>query len=221
MPVEGALSGSAAAAVWADLHARMRSFVSRRIADPHAADDLAQDILVRIHERMGGLRDEERLDAWAYQVARRAIIDHYRAQAARRETPVGHEPDQADPATGADPGALEPSAEEARRQMAVCLAPMVDRLPEPYREAILLTDLGELTQAAAAERLQLSVPAMKARVQRARAKLRAMLLACCRVAVDGRGSPVEAEPRSPGMTQTKSGVADPVRGVRASLDPRQ
>lgn len=197
MPVTASIPRPEAEAIWNDLHARMRGFVARRVADPHAADDLAQDILLRIHQRMGDLRDEERLDGWAYQVARRAIVDHYRARAARRETPGGDLLDRADEAGEGETG-LEDEGDAVRAEMAACLRPMIARLPEPYREAIQLTDLGDLTQAAAAERLRLSIPGMKARVQRGRQKLHAMLLDCCRVATDSRGTPIAAEPRGSG-----------------------
>lgn len=183
--------------MWADLHARLRGFVSQRVADPYAADDLAQDILLRIHQHMGELRDADRLVAWAYQVARRAIIDYYRTRASQLERPGGDLPDQADPRDGEQAGLLDADGDEVRTVIAGCLALMVGRLPEPYRQAIELTDLGDLTQAAAAERLELSVPGMKTRVQRGRQKLRDMLLDCCRFATDSRGTPTEFEPRRP------------------------
>ena len=70
--------------LWADVHGRLRAFVGRRVTDPHTADDLAQDVLLRLHRNLGQLRDDQRLDAFAYAIARNAITDHYRAQARRR-----------------------------------------------------------------------------------------------------------------------------------------
>lgn len=199
MPVTAIFAGPEAEANWADLHYRLRAFVARRVADPHTADDLAQDILLRIHKHMGELRDEDRLDAWAYQVARRAIVDHYRSRASRRETPQSDVLERADRPGDDEPGdALEPESAQVRAEIAACLSPLVSRLPEPYRHAIELTDLGGLTQAAAAEQLQLSVPGMKARVQRGRQQLRDMLLDCCLLATDSRGSPTECESRGDG-----------------------
>jgi RNA polymerase sigma-70 factor (ECF subfamily) len=75
---------------------------------------------------------------------------------------------------------------------------MVERLAEPYREAIRLTDLGDRTQAQAAATLGLSVPGMKARVQRGRAQLRELLRACCRIELDRRGQITELEPHGSG-----------------------
>jgi RNA polymerase sigma-70 factor (ECF subfamily) len=53
-----------------------------------------------------------------------------------------------------------------------------------YREALMLTDLGDLSQVDAARRVGLSVPGMKARVQRARSQVRELLGECCEVALD-------------------------------------
>ena len=168
--------------LWADLHARLRAFVGRRVADPHAADDIAQEVLLRLHRSLGDLRAEDRLDAFAYRIARNAIIDHYRAGAAAKETPTP--PDVV--TAGLDHAVTSEDAHEAqaREQLARCLEPLVARLAEPYRQALTLTDLGDLSQVEAARRVGLSVPGMKARVQRARVQIRDLLTECCRVTLD-------------------------------------
>src|SRR5215203_4079688 len=83
----------------------------------------------------------------------------------------------------------------ARAEMARCISPMVRGLPDNYRRAIELTELEGMTQAAAAERLSLSVPGAKSRVQRGRARLRAMLLRCCEIETDRRGRVTAFETR--------------------------
>ena len=89
--------------------------------------------------------------------------------------------------------------------MTHCIAPMVRQLPADYREAIELTELEGLTQVAVAERLGLSVSGMKSRVQRGRARLRAMLLRCCEIELDRRGRLVAFEPRD-GEDRTACGA---------------
>ena len=76
----------AADELWRELHARLRGFVRARISDPDAADDVAQEVLLRLHRNLGALRAEDRLDAFAYRIARNAIIDHYRSRATAKET---------------------------------------------------------------------------------------------------------------------------------------
>jgi RNA polymerase sigma-70 factor, ECF subfamily len=176
-------STASADELWTDLHERLRGFVGRRIGDPNAADDVAQEVLLRLHRNLGDLRLEDRLDAFAYRIARNAIIDHYRSRASAKEIPAA--PDDLIARIDADGDTDEdPNAAEGRQELARCLEPLVGRLPEPYRQALTLTDLGELSQVEAAQVTGLSVPGMKSRVQRARAQVHELLSACCDVALD-------------------------------------
>jgi RNA polymerase sigma-70 factor, ECF subfamily len=180
---------AAAEPLWSELQERLRAFVARRVPDPVAVDDLAQEIMLRLYTHMGRLREQERLDAWAYQIARNVIADHWRERAARREVPLHQElSDQLASVPEREP---EHDVGQLRGEIASCLAPMVERLADPYREAIRLTDLGGRTQAQAATDLGLSVPGMKARVQRGRVQLRELLRACCRIELDRRGQITE------------------------------
>jgi RNA polymerase sigma-70 factor, ECF subfamily len=174
----------AADELWRELHGRLRGFVRARISDPDAADDVAQEVLLRLHRNLGALRAEDRLDAFAYRIARNAIIDHYRSRATAKETPEA--PDELIARADADGDAEQEPTNGARQELARCLAPLIRRLPEPYREALTLTDLGKLSQVEAAQVVGLSVPGMKARVQRARAQLYELLTGCCEVAFDSR-----------------------------------
>jgi RNA polymerase sigma-70 factor (ECF subfamily) len=163
------------------LHDRLRGFVGRRISDPDAADDVAQEVLLRLHRNLGELRSEDRLDAFAYRIARNAIIDHYRARASTKETPA-----PPDDLTARIDAGIDTDQDEAqgRQELARCLEPLVRRLPEPYRQALTLTDLGTHSQVEAARITGLSIPGMKTRVQRARAQVHQLLTACCDVALD-------------------------------------
>jgi RNA polymerase sigma-70 factor (ECF subfamily) len=166
------------------LHERLRGFVGRRIGDPDAADDVAQEVLLRLHRSLGDLRVEDRLDAFAYRIARNAIIDHYRSRASAKEIPAA--PDELIARVDADGDTDEdPNEDKGREELARCLEPLVRRLAEPYRQALTLTDLGNLSQVEAARVAGLSVPGMKTRVQRARAQVHELLTDCCDVALDG------------------------------------
>ena len=165
------------------LHERLRGFVGRRIGDPDAADDVAQEVLLRLHRNLGDLRIEDRLDAFAYRIARNAIIDHYRSRAHAKEIPAA--PDELIARVDADGDTDEdPNEANGREELARCLEPLVRRLAEPYRQALTLTDLGNLSQVEAARVAGLSVPGMKTRVQRARAQVHQLLTDCCDVALD-------------------------------------
>lgn len=180
------MSDAGAQAAMQSLEGSVRAFVARRVREAEV-DDVVQDVFVRLQRGVGALQDEQRLEAWVYQVARSAVVDQYRA---RKRNEVA-----------ADADALETLAEaddecEAERLLAACIPHFVSALPEPYREALTLTDLQGLTQKEAAERLGVSLSGMKSRVQRGRAKLREAFDACCHIALDARGKVIDCVPRA-------------------------
>ena len=82
--------------------------------------------------------------------------------------------------------AAEPG-DDSQAGLAQCLVPLIRGLPEKYSEALLLTEIGGLTQTAAAARLGVLPATMKSRVQRGCARLKQALLHCCEIEVDRRG----------------------------------
>jgi len=112
-----------------------------------------------------------------------AIIDHYRTRKETVEVPdtLPAEPD-------ANDGEIEELKASFRR--------MIYSLPEPYREAVLLTELDGLTQQALADRLGISLSGAKSRVQRGRSQLKQMLDECCTFEFDRRGKVIDCTPRA-------------------------
>jgi RNA polymerase sigma-70 factor (ECF subfamily) len=177
---------------WRELRARLSAFVGQRVGNPEDAEDVVQDAFVRMQRNIGTLSSADRLDAWAFRIARNTVADHYRSRGRRDLT--GEVASKAMERLGADGVDAEPTS-DARTEMAHCVAPMIRGLPDDYRRAIELTEMEGMTQAAAAERLGLSVPGAKSRVQRGRARLQAMLLRCCQIETDRRGRVVAFETR--------------------------
>jgi RNA polymerase sigma-70 factor (ECF subfamily) len=173
-------------APWQDVEQRLRPFVARRVADSEV-DDVMQDVFVRMQRGLAGLRDDERLGAWLFQIARSAIAEHGRSRARH---PLPRDPDVPEP-----PSPTDDDDREAARELSGCIAMFVARLPSPYREAVTLVELEGLTARAAADLAGISVSGMKSRVQRGRAQLRALLEECCAIALDARNKVVEFAPR--------------------------
>ena len=168
--------------MWREFRSRLLGFVGRRVADPQAAEDIVQEVMLRIHRQVSSLEQPAAMSAWVYQIARNAVIDHYRSAVTRRELPAG---------TGMGEDLAfppEPETSALQSELAGCLSPLLARLPAAYREALLLTEFEGMTQAAAASRLGLSASGMKSRVQRARARLREQVIDCCQIEQDRRGA---------------------------------
>ncbi len=168
--------------VWERYSRRLLSFIRSRVGDDAEADDILQQVFIRVHRNLCCQPDSEWIkpESWIYQIARNLIIDHYRR---RRETV--EIPDSLPADVDMDELVhLEPDPEA---ELALSLQEMINDLPEPYRQALLLTEYQGLSQKQLAESLGISLSGAKSRVQRARDKLRDMLLRCCHFEFDRRG----------------------------------
>jgi RNA polymerase sigma-70 factor (ECF subfamily) len=158
---------------------RVRAFVAARVSDPELAADITQDVLVR-SIASGALDSVDNPAAWLYRSARNAVIDHYRT----RRVHDTFDGDDAWP----DPSPFDDEPNEATRELARCLQPMLENLPPSARDALTRVDIEGQTHQHAAAELGLSVSGMKSRVQRARRQLKDVLQQCCIVGLDRVGA---------------------------------
>lgn len=171
--------------IWHEFAEKLGQFIRSRVSDPATAEDIRQDVFVKIHQRMGQLEDPTKLQGWIYSIARNAIIDHYRTRKENVEVPES---------LPAESTADDPEIEGLK----AAFRRMIYSLPEPYRDALVLTELEGLTQKQLAERLGISLSGAKSRVQRGREKLKEMLNECCTFEFDRRGRVIECQPRPSG-----------------------
>jgi RNA polymerase sigma-70 factor (ECF subfamily) len=62
--------------IWTRFATRLRFFIRGRVTDDASAEDILQNVFVKIQQRLGTLRGAEKIEAWVYQIARNAIVDH-------------------------------------------------------------------------------------------------------------------------------------------------
>ena len=170
--------------LWGEFADQLGGFLRARVGSEAEAEDLRQDVFLKLQKQLETERAIHDLGAWLYRTARNAVIDHYR----RRKQ--GQPLDDILPDGGfnrEDPD-IAPLMASFRR--------MIHALPDGYREAVILADVEELPHKVVAERLGLSLSATKSRVLRGRAMLRESLDACCVFERDRRGSVIDCVPRS-------------------------
>jgi RNA polymerase sigma-70 factor (ECF subfamily) len=154
---------------------RLCRFICSRMPGDAEAEDIVQEVFLRIHTHLDTIREVDKIEGWMYQVARNSITDYYRRQQRLTglvELPVEDTYPEKDAAES-----LAPSVRE-----------LVDTLPEPYKQAILLTEYQGLSQKELAETLGISLSGAKSRVQRARQKIYDELMNCCHFEFDRRGA---------------------------------
>ena len=161
--------------IWNEHADQLRGFIYRRIPDPSVVDDLVQEVFLKVQSKVDTLKDETRLQSWLYQITRNTIIDHFRGQKPEEELPETLDLPEAEPS-------------RVLEELAECVRPMMDVLPEEYRLPLQLSDLEGLPQKEVAERLGLSLSAAKSRIQRGRERLKNVFTECCHFELDHRGS---------------------------------
>jgi RNA polymerase sigma-70 factor (ECF subfamily) len=167
--------------IWNNVSSQLRAFIRSRVRDHAAAEDILQDVFLRIHRKLPTVRASERLEAWVWRITRNAIADHFRKLRPSEPLLDGFAPASE---KAADLPDLRP-----------CVRQFVNQLQPASREALLLTEWQGLTQNQMATRLGLSLSGAKSRVQRARDQLKKLLLDCCRFELDRRGNILEMHPR--------------------------
>ena len=86
-------------------HPKVAAWCLRFCGDRDAAADLAQEVLLRVHERLGSFRGDSRFSTWLYTVTRRVAINRGQADARRRTASLEDvKVEPLDPAEGADLG---------------------------------------------------------------------------------------------------------------------
>lgn len=170
--------------IWLEYHTKLLRFINSRVKNEAAAEDILQDVFVRTQTRIDTLKDENRIGSWLYQITRNAIIDYYRAHKSMEELPDSLMASNEDP------------TEKARQDIESCLEPMIEALPDKYRQALVLSEIEGLPQKIVAEKQNLSLSGTKSRIQRGRVMLKNMMLECCHFEYDHRGLVVDYEAKT-------------------------
>lgn len=179
------------ASLWREFSARIRAFIRFRVSNEKDADDIVQDIFIRIHEGIDKLRHEDKVQSWVFVITRRALADYYRKQGRDKEKPAGEDigtrSSIEDPVL--DINEFE-GAHDVHEEVLSWLIPMIDELPDKYGIPLKMADVEGKAQQEVADQLGLSLPGAKSRIQRARKKLGRVLAACCEVEFGEEGRAV-------------------------------
>jgi RNA polymerase sigma-70 factor, ECF subfamily len=169
--------------LWHALSGEMRAFLRSRLPSESDADDLLQDVFLRVVENIGSLRTAGRIESWVYQIARNALADFYRR---RKPLPTDAALDVAISEHESD--------NHLNRAVGAWVSSMIGRLPATYRDAVQMYEIEGLSQSEIAKRLKISLSGAKSRIQRGRRELEQMLLGCCQLELDRRGNIIECNP---------------------------
>ncbi len=145
------------------------AFARKRVGDPHLAEDLVQESLLKALKAARKPNKDDELTVWFYRILRRSTIDLYRRKGARERALENFKatfPEQPDPV--------------AERVLCQCFKRLLTGLPDQYRHLLQKIDLEGMSPKEAASILGVTANNLTVRLHRARQKLRSELERNCR-----------------------------------------
>jgi len=157
--------------IWRDFHRQLYAFIIKRVNCHYTAQDILQEVFIKVHTKLPQLKDKEKLTSWLYQICRSTIIDQIRQQTnVNISDSTGSELDIA----------LEQSSNAKElAEISRCMAILLEQLPENQKTLLQDTELNGMRQQHAADKYQLTLSATKSRIARGRQALKNKLSQCC------------------------------------------
>lgn len=167
--------------VYIDFQPKIQRYLQRLLGDTEA-EDLAQEVFIKIKKDLAAFRGDAQLSTWVYRIATNAAIDRMRRSSFKKKT-VAFEETENVIADHVD-SALEDQV--IHQEMNACIRAVIDKLPDTYRLILILSDLEDLPTKEIASILNLDVNVVKTRLHRGRAKLKSELECRCTFSWDER-----------------------------------
>lgn len=167
--------------IWNEFHHELFNFINSKVKDSDIANDILQDIFIKIHLKIDTLKNKDKLTSWLYQITRNSILDHL-----KKHKPQSEFLDDF----------LAPIEEQTRNfnnEISPCMYRLINQLPNKYQDAIIETELGQLSQKEYAKKLKIPYSSAKSQIQRARQQLHLLFIDCCKIQTDIYGNIVDNE----------------------------
>jgi RNA polymerase sigma-70 factor, ECF subfamily len=174
-----------------------------RIVGPDEAEDISQEVFIKINKSLDTLQDENKLTYWIYRMALNAARDHIRTK--KSKVPVVSIEDLSGSMDSgcrsrlnelADARAKTPDEKLIKEEMMQCYIDYVEQLSEKYYEIYVLDEFEGLSNQEIADKLSISLETVKIRLHRARNELNELLRKNCSCYSDKNGN-IMCEPCEP------------------------
>jgi len=166
--------------IWGQFNQILLNFIQSKVSNKHDAEDILQNVFIKIYKNIDDLKTETKLESWIFQITRNAIIDYYRTK----------KPDY--PLDDVEEAIEMPiETENMNQKISLCLNELIEELPRKYQEPLNLYEFKNQKHKEISKELNISISGSKTRVQRARVKLKEMLLKCCDFELDAYGNIID------------------------------
>ena len=165
--------------IYKEYNKLLMSFIVKRVPNRFIAEDILQEIFLKVVNKYDQLKDQNKLKSWLFQITRNSIIDYYRSENQSVDTK----------AEFVDVNETNVNDVNVKLQESVLL--MIQQLPLKYRQSLYLADYKGMTNKDIARKLKISDTCAKSRVQRARKLMKEIYLKCCHFEFDRNGKVID------------------------------
>jgi RNA polymerase sigma-70 factor, ECF subfamily len=176
--------------IWQACSDQLRAYIVKRMPDSSFADDILQETFIKIHKNIHSIKDETKICAWVFQIARNTINDYYR----KNKTRLSEVQILSDEELNAIDETDSEWEDNLTKHLASGLQGMINSLPEKYAQALNMVEIQGLSQIQLSKELNISVSGAKSRVQRGRQMLKDSLMNCCHYEFDKYGTIISYHP---------------------------
>ncbi len=154
--------------IWSVFADQLLKYIKRRVANNHDAEDLLQDIFVKIHNQSNALENVKNIQAWLYTITRNTITDYYRKTTHTNVDfdQIKNKPD------------FPETEQEGLTKFQICLDPFINQLREDEKKLLTEIKNGRSLKELAAE-MNISYSSIKSKAHRARNHFRKKFRECC------------------------------------------
>jgi RNA polymerase sigma-70 factor, ECF subfamily len=166
---------------WNRFRIELFNYINSRINHEFDAEEILQDVFIKMYNNFDQLSDHSKLKAWLYKITKHAIIDYYRR---RKESMI--------PLENVEHLLIkEEENNNMNDEIIACLMMFLDQLPDQYQQPVKMHDLKEKKHREISKELNMSLSGSKTRVQRGREKLKEILSDCCDIEFDAYGNVID------------------------------
>jgi RNA polymerase sigma-70 factor (ECF subfamily) len=164
--------------VYDSFHPRINRYLSRLVGQ-NEADDLTQEVFVKVSRSLSDFRGDAKLSTWVYRIATNVAMDRLRRPSIQQEASKASVSEEGKTFEDRDlwTGEKKPSLDRQiiREEMSECVHEYIDELPGNYRAVVLLSEVEGLKNQEIADVLGISLDTVKIRLHRGRSKLKEKL----------------------------------------------
>lgn len=155
--------------IWRTFNDELYFFILKKVKNKDTANDIFQNTFLKIHNNLSKLKNNEKVKAWIFQIARNEIANHFNKESLYVESISENE-----------------EVSTQAYQHICCFDNFMNELPEPYNQVIELIYVKGKKQKEVAQELNISLENVKIRIKRAKDLLKKKFHECCKFKFDKR-----------------------------------